>query len=69
MTMPYPMEIGERAVCFVETGGDVSLQDLSDGLVERGLKIDYRTMWKFAHLEGNGLKKPYEKSSRTASLS
>lgn len=37
--------------------GDVTLQGLADGLAERGLKVDYRTMWNFAHREGKSFKK------------
>ena len=38
-------------------GGDVTLQGLADGLAERGLKVDYRTMWNFVHREGKSFKK------------
>jgi len=37
--------------------GDVTLQGLADGLAERGLKVDYRTMWNFVHREGKSFKK------------
>ena len=37
--------------------GDVTLQGLADGLAERGLKVDYRTMWNFVHREGMSFKK------------
>jgi putative transposase len=114
MTKPYPMELRERAVRFVNAGnsrhavaerlgispscvikwlalhrrtgsvkpgkigghvplkisgahrewvlaqiaaGDVTLQGLADGLAKRGLKVDYRTMWNFAHREGKSFKK------------
>jgi transposase len=30
---------------------------LADGLAERGLKVDYRTMWNFVHREGKSFKK------------
>ena len=39
-------------------GRDVTLQGLADGLLaERGLKVDYRTMWNFVHREGLSFKK------------
>ena len=41
----------------IEAGGDVTLQGLADGLAERGLKVDYRTMWNFVHREGKRFKK------------
>jgi len=116
MTKPYPMELRNRAVRFVEAGqsrhavaerlgvsvscvvkwllrhkatgsvkpgkigghvkpkiagehrdwvlqqvalasGDVTLQRLVDGLGERGLKVDYRTLWNFMKREGKSYKK------------
>src|SRR3954447_6792913 len=115
MTKPYPMELRERAVRFVNAGqsrravaarlgvsassvikwlgrftatgsaapgkvgghrrpkiqsedrawllgriaaGDFTLQGLADELdAERGLKVDYRTMWNFVHREGLSFKK------------
>jgi putative transposase len=41
----------------IEAGGDVTLQGLADGLAERGLKVDYRTMWNFVHREGKCFKR------------
>jgi putative transposase len=41
----------------VASGGDVTLQGLTDGLAERGLKVDYRTMWNFMKREGKSFKK------------
>lgn len=41
----------------VASGGDVTLQGLADGLAERGLKVDYRTMWNFMQREGKSFKK------------
>lgn len=41
----------------IEAGGDVTLQGLADGLAERGLKVDDRTMWTFVHREGKSFKK------------
>jgi putative transposase len=39
-------------------GRDVTLQGLADELLaERGLKVDYRTMWNFVHREGLRFKK------------
>jgi putative transposase len=115
MTKPYPMELRERAVRFVNAGesrhqvaarlglsvscvvkwmsrlretgsvapakigghvqpkirgghrdwllgriaaGDFTLQGLADELeAERGIKVDYRTMWDFVHREGLSFKK------------
>jgi len=38
--------------------GDFTLQGLADELAaERGLKVDYRTMWKFVHREDLSFKK------------
>jgi putative transposase len=37
--------------------GDFTLRGLVAELAERGLKIDYRTMWAFAHGEGLSFKK------------
>lgn len=41
----------------VAGGADVTLQGLADGLAERGLKVDYRTMWNFMQREGKSFKK------------
>jgi transposase len=41
----------------VAAGRDVTLQGLCDELAERGLKVDYRTMWNFMHREGKRFKK------------
>lgn len=41
----------------VSGGMDVTLQGLADGLTERGLKVDYRTMWNFMRREGKSFKK------------
>jgi len=39
-------------------GRDVTLQGLADELLaERGLKVDYRTMWNFVQREGLSFKK------------
>ena len=38
-------------------GGDVTLQELADGLAAHGLKVDYRTVWNFVHREGKSFKK------------
>ncbi len=37
--------------------GAFTLRGLVAELAERGLKVDYRTMWKFAHAEGLSFKK------------
>jgi putative transposase len=37
--------------------GDFTLRGLVAELAERGLKVDYRTMWAFAHGEGLSFKK------------
>ena len=37
--------------------GDFTIQGLADELEERGLKVDYRTMWTFVHEEGRSFKK------------
>lgn len=36
--------------------GDFTLRGLVADLAERGLKIDYRTKWAFAHAEGLSFK-------------
>ncbi len=36
---------------------DFTLRGLVAELTERGLKVDYRTMWSFAHREGLSFKK------------
>ena len=37
--------------------GPFTLRELVVELAERGLRVDYRTMWKFAHGEGLSFKK------------
>jgi putative transposase len=37
--------------------GGFTLRGLVSELAERGLKVDYRTMWKFVHAEGLSYKK------------
>jgi transposase len=37
--------------------GDFTLRGLVVELADRGLKVDYRTMWAFAHAEGLSFKK------------
>jgi transposase len=39
------------------TLGPFTLRGLVAELAERGLKVDYRTMWAFAHAEGLSFKK------------
>ena len=41
----------------VASGADVTLQGLADGLAERGLKVNYRTMWNFMQRGGKSFKK------------
>jgi putative transposase len=38
------------------SAGDVTHQGLADGLADRGLMVDYRTMWNFVHSQGKRLK-------------
>jgi putative transposase len=38
-------------------GGDFTLRELVAALAERGLKVDYRTVWSFVHAEGLSFKK------------
>jgi putative transposase len=38
-------------------GGAFTLRGLVAELAERGLKVDYRTMWSFVHAEGLSFKK------------
>jgi transposase len=38
-------------------GGDFTLRGLVVELAERGLKVDYHTMWTFVHAEGLSFKK------------
>ena len=44
---------------------DFTLQGLADELEERGLKVDYKTVWKFVHREDLSFKKKRSRS-RTA---
>ena len=51
--------VGEHAV-FLRgriTQGDFTLRSLVLALAERGLKVDYRTVWAFVHREGLSFKK------------
>jgi transposase len=38
-------------------GGDFTLRGLVAELAERGLKVDYHTVWSFVHAEGLSFKK------------
>ena len=38
-------------------GGDFTLRGLVAELAERGLKVDYRSVWNFVHAEGLSFKK------------
>jgi putative transposase len=50
---------GEQADCLRARMADraFTLRGLVAELAERGLKVDYRTMWTFAHAEGLSFKK------------
>lgn len=39
------------------TSGEFTLMGLVGELAERGLKVDYRTVWNFVHAEGLSFKK------------
>ena len=39
--------------------GDFTVQGLADELADRGLKVDYKTMWTFVHREGLSFKKKH----------
>jgi len=49
--------------------GDFTLRGLVSELADRGLKVDYRRMWAFAHAEGLSFKRkprwPVSRSGRT----
>lgn len=50
---------GEHAVWLCErmAAAPFTLRGLVAELAERGLRVDYRTMWAFAHAEGLSFKK------------
>ena len=50
---------GEQAAWLRQriTGGDFTLRGLVAELAERGLKVDYRTVWSFVHREDLSFKK------------
>jgi putative transposase len=55
-----PKISGEHRIWVLEqvaAGGDVTLQSLTDGLAERGLKVDLVTVWNFLRREGKRYKK------------
>ena len=60
-------------VARVSSGQDFTLRGLRAELAERGVKVDYRTVWSFVHAEGLSFKKkPAAQrtgSSRRGSLS
>jgi putative transposase len=59
--------IGAHRVWLLErTKTDFTLRGLRAELAERGIKVDYRTVWSFAHTEGLSFKKK-RASRRTAS--
>lgn len=41
----------------VSSGGPFTLRELVAELAERGVKVDYRAVWEFAHREGLSFKK------------
>jgi len=41
--------------------GDFTLQGLADELEGRGLKVDYKTVWKFVHREDLSFKKKHSR--------
>lgn len=45
---------------------DFTLRGLRAELAERGMKVDYRTLWSFVHDEGLRFKKPYFAPSNCA---
>lgn len=45
---------------------DFTLQGLVTELAERGLKVDYRTVWNFVHAEKLSYKKPSRKRAGSA---
>lgn len=48
-------------------GKDFTLRGLQVELAERGVKVDYRTVWNFVHAEGLSFKKKRSaKRARTA---
>ncbi len=51
--------VGEHRIWLVECcqSGAFSLMGLVGELAERGLKVDYRTVWNFVHTEGLSFKK------------
>jgi putative transposase len=58
--------IGAHRVWLLErTKTDFTLRGLRAELVERGIQVDYRTVWSFAHDEGLSFKKKCS-SRRTA---
>jgi Transposase and inactivated derivatives len=50
---------GEQQVWLIEriASAPFTLRGLVAELSERGLRVDYRTMWKFVHAEGLSFKK------------
>ena len=50
--------VGEhRTWLLARAASDFTLRGLVAELAGRGLKVDYKTMWKFAHAEGLSFKK------------
>ena len=51
--------VGEHRAWLLERcrSGEFTLRGLVGELAERGLKVDYRTVWKFVHAESLSFKK------------
>ena len=59
--------IGEHRDWLLErTKTDFTLRGLQAELAERGISVDYRTVWSFAHDEGLSFKKKRASSRTTA---
>ena len=63
-----PKIAGDHRAWLIERigSGPFTLRGLVAELAERGLKVDYRTMWKFVHAKGLSFKKN-RAGQRTAS--
>jgi len=59
---------GEHRHWLIERcrSGDFTLRGLVAELAERGLKVDYRTVWAFVHAEKLSYKKPFSPASGIA---
>lgn len=57
---PRPMRLALHREWLLEritSGEHVTLRGLQAELAERGMKVDYRTVWNFVHAEGLSFKK------------